>query len=165
MEVPPGTASPPRVGGESLSWGTVPPCRGCRCPLLGRSSIGAVCAWRTPAPSAGGFPPAPGSAALGSAPPFPAQARYCEVTLAGLRREPSAGRASWKGFVGWGEGGDPRPGGRAPGGESASCPKSILLEKGCSHPSLCWGACLAPSSSEAGMSREPEHCPIADPRG
>lgn len=96
---------------------------------------GSVCA----APSAGGFPPAPGSAALGSAPPFPTQARYCEVTLAGLRREPSAGRASWKGFVGWGEGGDPRPGGRAPGGETASCPKSTPLEKGCSHPSLCRG--------------------------
>lgn len=40
MEVPPGTASPPGVGGESLCGGTVPPCRGCRCPLPGRAQSG-----------------------------------------------------------------------------------------------------------------------------
>lgn len=103
METPPGTASLPGEGGENLSGGTVAPWRGCHCPLpTAELNGGSV----SSAPSAGRFPPAPGSAALGSAPPFQTQARYCELG------EPSAGTGSWKRcrLRGMEDGGDPRPG-------------------------------------------------------
>lgn len=57
-----------------------------------------MCTQRSPhLQSAGGFPPAPGSVAFGSAPPFQTQARYCEVSLARAPAESrvSACEASW----------------------------------------------------------------------
>lgn len=76
--------------------------------------------------SAGGFPSAPGAVALGSAPPFRTQARYCEVSLARAAAESrvSAGEASWLPLCGTGRRRSPPAWGRA-GGESTSCLKTM----------------------------------------
>lgn len=104
MEEPPGAASLPGwLGRSSPGAVSLLPGLSLSPPRLGAQSGQCV----QPAPSAGGFPPAPASAALGSAPPSQTQARYCEVTLARLG-------ASWKGcwLCGVGEGGHPSLGGQ-----------------------------------------------------
>lgn len=153
MEEPPGAASlpgwvrssSPRAVSLLLGLSLSPP-------RLGAQSGQCV----QPAPSAGGFPPAPASAALGSAPPSQTQARYCEVTLARLR-------ASRKGCWLCGVGGrrSPQPGGTAfPAPNPSHCKRDVLTPASAEPP-----PCLAPSSSEAWRAQNSENCPIADPKG